>query len=49
MRGGLAVVDYTKNDLARPDAIVRCPTGAIAWVEGAQTFDAPARRLESVR
>jgi electron transport complex protein RnfB len=42
MLNGLAVVDYSKNDLAGPDATVRCPTGAIVWVEGAQTF-APTR------
>ncbi len=33
---GLAVVDYSKNDLASPEAIDRCPTGAIVWVEGQQ-------------
>ena len=38
IRRGLAVVDYTKNALASPDAIRRCPTTAIAWVEGAQRF-----------
>jgi len=36
IRNGLAVIDYEKNDLATPDATNRCPTGAIAWVEGAQ-------------
>jgi len=36
IRDGLAVVDYAQNDLATPAATVRCPTGAIAWVEGAQ-------------
>jgi Na+-translocating ferredoxin:NAD+ oxidoreductase RNF subunit RnfB len=36
MVNGLAVVDYTKNELARPEATRRCPTGAIVWVEGAQ-------------
>ncbi len=36
IRNGLAVVDYAKNDLASPAATVRCPTGAIVWVEGAQ-------------
>lgn len=39
---GLAVVDYTRNELATPDATRRCPTGAITWVEGAQHFDRPA-------
>jgi Na+-translocating ferredoxin:NAD+ oxidoreductase RNF subunit RnfB len=36
MKNGLAVIDYAKNDLALPDATRRCPTGAIAWVNGAQ-------------
>jgi hypothetical protein len=33
---GLAVVDYGKIDLAGPEAIKRCPTDAIVWLEGAQ-------------
>jgi Na+-translocating ferredoxin:NAD+ oxidoreductase subunit B len=36
MQGGLAVVDYTKIELENKDAIARCPTGAIVWVEGSQ-------------
>lgn len=32
----LAVVNYTLNELASPNAIRRCPTGAIVWVEGQQ-------------
>jgi Na+-translocating ferredoxin:NAD+ oxidoreductase RNF subunit RnfB len=36
IRSGLAVVDYERNDTADVSAIRRCPTGAIAWVEGAQ-------------
>jgi RnfABCDGE-type electron transport complex B subunit len=44
---GLAVVDYRKNALAAAAATGRCPTGAIAWVEGAQ-FGARARIAESV-
>jgi len=44
MKDGLAVVDYSKNDLADPAAIARCPTGAIVWVEGAQ-FQAPTQPL----
>jgi hypothetical protein len=43
MVNGLAVIDYDKNALATPDAIRRCPTGAIAWVEGAQALE-PADR-----
>lgn len=38
---GLAVVDYSKNDLAGPEAIARCPTGAIVWCEGAQFQTTP--------
>jgi Fe-S-cluster-containing hydrogenase component 2 len=29
----LAVIDYSKNRLATPNAIQRCPTGAIVWLE----------------
>ncbi|HEX5138323.1 MAG TPA: (Fe-S)-binding protein [Planctomycetota bacterium] len=43
IRGGLAVVDYSRNERAGPEATSRCPTGAIAWVEGRQVLDrAPA-------
>ena len=48
MIDGLAVVDYSKNELAGPDATVRCPTGAIVWVDGAQTFE-PTRPSEAER
>ena len=33
---GVAVVDYRLNDRAAMDAVLRCPTGAIVWLEGAQ-------------
>jgi RnfABCDGE-type electron transport complex B subunit len=36
IKNGLAVIDYDKIETANPDAIARCPTGAIVWVEGAQ-------------
>ena len=39
MVNGLAVVDYSKNELADPAATKRCPTGAIVWVDGAQMFE----------
>ena len=32
----LAVVDYTRNALATPTPIQRCPTGAIVWMEDAK-------------
>lgn len=36
IRSGLAVIDYTKIQAANVAATERCPTGAIAWIEGAQ-------------
>jgi Fe-S-cluster-containing hydrogenase component 2 len=36
MQHGLAVIDYGRIELANPAAAARCPTGAIAWIEGAQ-------------
>jgi electron transport complex protein RnfB len=36
IENGLAVIDYERVETANPDAISRCPTGAIVWVEGAQ-------------
>lgn len=38
MDRGLAVVDYDRIAWANPKAVERCPTGAIVWVEGAQSF-----------
>lgn len=38
---GLAVVDAGKDDTGNVKATKRCPTGAIAWVEGAQAFAGP--------
>jgi Na+-translocating ferredoxin:NAD+ oxidoreductase RNF subunit RnfB len=33
IRDNLAVIDYSKNELASRLAIERCPTGAIVWLE----------------
>jgi ferredoxin len=41
MKDGLAVIDYSKNELADLKAIERCPTNAIVWVEGQQFADMP--------
>jgi hypothetical protein len=38
IRDGLAIVDYAKNDETETAATARCPTGAIRWIEGAQSF-----------
>lgn len=42
MKRGLPVIDYSRNGLASPAATRRCPTGAIAWVDGAQRFASTA-------
>ncbi|MDP6980391.1 MAG: RnfABCDGE type electron transport complex subunit B [Myxococcota bacterium] len=39
MVNGLAVIDYTKNEIASSAATKRCPTGAIAWVDNVQLLD----------
>lgn len=33
MHASLAIVDYSYNHLAKRDAIERCPTGAIVWLD----------------
>ncbi len=44
MEGNLPVVDYGAGGPASPEATLRCPTGAIRWVERGQF--APARAAE---
>lgn len=36
MEDNLPIIDYAAGGPASPDATLRCPTGAIQWVEGAQ-------------
>ena len=36
IKENLAVIDYTKNALAAREAIERCPTGAIVWMESGE-------------
>ncbi len=40
IRNGLAVIDYSKNELANKEATARCPTGAIVWLDGDRQFAA---------
>lgn len=42
MVDGLPVVDYSQSALAGPEAVARCPTGAIVWMEGPQFAARPA-------
>lgn len=41
MVNGLAVIDYTQHELARPEVTCRCPTSAIVWVDHAQVLTQP--------
>ena len=46
IKQNLAQIDYSKNHLATPLAIQRCPTGAIVWLEDKkQTKGAAAKRI----
>ncbi|MBF0287667.1 MAG: RnfABCDGE type electron transport complex subunit B [SAR324 cluster bacterium] len=36
MRNNLPVIQYEKNEFARPDSAKRCPTKAIRWIDGFQ-------------
>jgi len=45
MVNGLAVIDYGRNAEATEEAIRRCPTGAIVWVEGMQQLGAGRRAV----
>lgn len=47
MEDNLPVVDYSGGGPALPQAVHRCPTGAIQWVAGTQFQDQPAIRGRS--
>ena len=44
MRDNLPVIDYATGAEARPDAIFRCPTRAIVWLEREQFQDQESRK-----
>jgi ferredoxin len=46
---GVAVVDYEIGDRASIDAIKRCPTGAIVWLDGAQFASTSNERSSGAR
>ncbi len=48
MKNNLPVVDYTKGGPASPQATLRCPTGAIQWVEEEQLTEQKLVRLKVV-
>jgi len=39
IKNNLAVINYEMNALASPQAIKRCPTDAIVWLENSKQFD----------
>ncbi len=49
MEGNLPIIDYAAGGPAEPKATWRCPTGAIAWVEGRQfpEVEVPSDRRRS--
>ena len=49
MEDNLPVVDYSAGGPAQPQAIFRCPTGAIQWLEGAQFSDKEVSHLDDQR
>lgn len=44
MQGNLPVIDYSSGGEPRPDAVFRCPTNAIVWLEKEQFQDQESRR-----
>jgi ferredoxin len=49
LKENLAVIDYTKNALAARDAIGRCPTGAIVWMESGEKAIKGSRAAKILR
>jgi Na+-translocating ferredoxin:NAD+ oxidoreductase RNF subunit RnfB len=48
MENNLPVIDYAAGGPARPEAVFRCPTRAIVWLEREQFADQEARRAGAV-
>ena len=44
MQDNLPVIDYASGAEARPDAVFRCPTRAIVWLEREQFQDQESRK-----
>jgi len=49
IKENLAVIDYTKNARAARDAIERCPTGAIVWMESGEKIIKGRRAAKILR
>ncbi len=45
MRDNLPVIDYSRGDEAKPEAIFRCATRSIVWLEGEQFQDQESRQV----
>ena len=46
---GVAVVHYEHNAQASPDAIRRCPTGAIVWLDGQQFAERAMKKPDTAK
>jgi hypothetical protein len=44
MEDNLPVIDYSSGGEPRPDAVFRCPTRAIVWLEREQFQDQASRK-----
>jgi len=49
MLDNLAVINYEMNELTDPKATLRCPTNAIAWVEGQQFAESSVKSLSNLK
>ena len=49
MEGNLPIVDYSAGGPAAPEAIFRCPTNAIVWLDGEQFQEQEAVTVEVAR
>jgi hypothetical protein len=45
MKDTLPVIDYSSGAEPKPDAVFRCPTNAIVWLEREQFEDQESRKV----
>jgi len=48
MEGNLPVIDYSSGGEPKPDAVFRCATRSIVWLEGEQFQDQESRKAGAV-
>jgi len=47
MQDNLPVIDYSSGGEPRPDAVFRCATNSIVWIEGEQFQEQESRKVRS--